>query len=172
MLFQGGALFDSLKVWENVAFGLIQGGRTGREEARDIAYAKLTDVGLSSDVGELGPSELSGGMQKRVGLARAIATTPEIIFFDEPTTGLDPIMADVINDLIVKCVRELGATALSITHDMASARKIADRIAMLYKGKIIWQGPTSDIDSSDNEFVDQFIHGRAEGPIQMEVRAP
>lgn len=172
MLFQGGALFDSLMVWENVAFGLIQGGHTERAEARDIAYAKLADVGLASEVGELWPAELSGGMQKRVGLARAIATTPEIIFFDEPTTGLDPIMADVINDLIVKCVRELGATALSITHDMASARKIADRIAMLYNGKIIWQGPTSEIDSSGNEFVDQFIHGRAEGPIRMEVRAP
>ncbi len=172
MLFQGGALFDSLKVWENVAFGLIQGGHSEPEEARDIAFSKLSDVGLASEVGELWPAELSGGMQKRVGLARAIATTPEIIFFDEPTTGLDPIMADVINDLIVKCVRELGATALSITHDMASARKIADRIAMLYKGKIIWQGPTSDIDSSGDEFVDQFIHGRAEGPIRMEVRAP
>ena len=172
MLFQGGALFDSLKVWENVAFGLIQGGHSNRAEARDIAYAKLTDVGLAAEVGELWPAELSGGMQKRVGLARAIATTPEIIFFDEPTTGLDPIMADVINDLIVKCVRDLGATTLSITHDLASARKIADRIAMLYKGKIIWQGPTSEIDSSGNEFVDQFIHGRAEGPIRMEVRAP
>jgi phospholipid/cholesterol/gamma-HCH transport system ATP-binding protein len=172
MLFQGGALFDSLKVWENVAFGLIQGGHSDRAEARDIAYAKLTDVGLAAEVGELWPAELSGGMQKRVGLARAIATTPEIIFFDEPTTGLDPIMADVINDLIVKCTRDLGATALSITHDLASARKIADRIAMLYNGKIIWQGPTSEIDSSGNEFVDQFIHGRAEGPIQMEVRAP
>ena len=172
MLFQGGALFDSLKVWENVAFGLIQGGHADRAEARDIAYAKMADVGLAPDVGELWPAELSGGMQKRVGLARAIATTPEIIFFDEPTTGLDPIMADVINDLIVKCTRELGATALSITHDMASARKIADRIAMLYKGTIVWQGPTSQIDSSGNEFVDQFIHGRAEGPIRMEVRAP
>jgi len=172
MLFQGGALFDSLKVWENVAFGLIQGGRKDSAEARDIAYAKLADVGLAAEVGELWPAELSGGMQKRVGLARAIATTPEIIFFDEPTTGLDPIMADVINDLIVKCVRELGATALSITHDMASARKIADRIAMLYKGRIVWHGPTSGIDSSGNEFVDQFIHGRAEGPIRMEVRAP
>ncbi len=172
MLFQGAALFDSLKVWENVAFGLIQGGRSDRAEARDIAYSKLADVGLGTDVGELWPAELSGGMKKRVALARAIATTPEIIFFDEPTTGLDPIMADVINDLIVKCTRELGATALSITHDMASARKIADRIAMLYKGKIIWQGPTSQIDSSGNEFVDQFIHGRAEGPIRMEVRAP
>jgi phospholipid/cholesterol/gamma-HCH transport system ATP-binding protein len=172
MLFQGGALFDSLKVWENVAFGLIQGGRMDRVQARDIAYSKLADVGLGADVGELWPAELSGGMQKRVGLARAIATTPEIIFFDEPTTGLDPIMADVINDLIVKCTRELGATALSITHDMASARKIADRIAMLYKGRIIWQGPTSQIDSSGNDFVDQFINGRAEGPIRMEVRAP
>jgi phospholipid/cholesterol/gamma-HCH transport system ATP-binding protein len=172
MLFQGGALFDSLKVWENVAFGLIQGGRMDRAQARDIAYSKLADVGLGADVGELWPAELSGGMQKRVGLARAIATTPEIIFFDEPTTGLDPIMADVINDLIVKCTRELGASALSITHDLASARKIADRIAMLYKGKIIWQGPTSQIDSSGNEFVDQFINGRAEGPIRMEVRAP
>ncbi|MEN8196639.1 MAG: ATP-binding cassette domain-containing protein [Pseudomonadota bacterium] len=172
MLFQGGALFDSLKVWENVAFGLIQGGHSDRAAARDIAYSKLTDVGLAAEVGELWPAELSGGMQKRVGLARAIATTPEIIFFDEPTTGLDPIMADVINDLIVKCVRDLGATTLSITHDLASARKIADRIAMLYKGKIIWQGPTSQIDSSGNEFVDQFIHGRAEGPIRMEVRAP
>ena len=171
MLFQGAALFDSLKVWENIAFGLIQGGRMARAQARDIAYSKLADVGLGADVGELWPAELSGGMQKRVGLARAIATTPEIIFFDEPTTGLDPIMADVINDLIVKCTRELGATALSITHDMASARKIADRIAMLYKGRIIWQGPTSKIDSSGNEYVDQFINGRAEGPIRMEVRA-
>lgn len=172
MLFQSAALFDSLKVWENVAFGLIQGKKTDRAEARQIALSKLADVGLRSEVGELWPAELSGGMKKRVGLARAIATTPEIIFFDEPTTGLDPIMADVINDLIVKCTRELGATALSITHDMASARKIADRVAMLYKGRIIWQGPTSEIDSSGNEFVDQFIHGRAEGPIRMEVRAP
>jgi len=172
MLFQGGALFDSLKVWENVAFGLVQGEKMERGRAREIAFSKLADVGLSADVGELWPAELSGGMQKRVGLARAIATEPEIIFFDEPTTGLDPIMADVINDLIVKCVRELGATALSITHDMASARKIADRIAMLYKGEIIWNGPTREIDSSGNDYVEQFIHGRAEGPIRMEVRAP
>jgi phospholipid/cholesterol/gamma-HCH transport system ATP-binding protein len=171
MLFQGGALFDSLRVWENVAFGLIQGESMDRMQAKEIAIAKLAAVGLSANVGELWPAELSGGMKKRVGLARAIATEPEIIFFDEPTTGLDPIMADVINDLIVKCVRELGATALSITHDMASARKIADRIAMLYKGEIVWNGPTSEIDRSGNDFVDQFIHGRAEGPIQMEVRA-
>jgi phospholipid/cholesterol/gamma-HCH transport system ATP-binding protein len=171
MLFQSAALFDSLRVWENVAFGPIQGENVNRSEAKEIAVAKLSAVGLSADVGELWPAELSGGMKKRVGLARAIATEPEIIFFDEPTTGLDPIMADVINDLIVKCVRELGATALSITHDMASARKIADRIAMLYKGEIIWNGPTGEIDRSGNEFVDQFIHGRADGPIRMEVRA-
>lgn len=171
MLFQSAALFDSLKVWENVAFGLTQGKKMEHGKARAIALSKLADVGLGADVAELWPAELSGGMKKRVGLARAIATEPEIIFFDEPTTGLDPIMSDVINDLIVKCVRELGATALSITHDMASARKIADRMAMLYKGRIIWQGPTAEIDRSGNDHVDQFIHGRAEGPIRMEVRA-
>lgn len=172
MLFQGAALFDSLKVWENVAFGLIQGRGMKRAEARSIAVEKLAQVGLGPEVGELSPAELSGGMQKRVALARAIAAEPEIIFFDEPTTGLDPIMADVINDLIVHCVEQLGATTLSITHDMASARKIATRIAMIYKGKIIWTGPVSEIDKSGNPFVDQFIHGRAEGPIQMEVRRP
>ena len=170
MLFQGAALFDSLPVWENVAFGLIQGRGMGRKKAKDIAIAKLAKVGLGSEVASLSPSELSGGMQKRVGLARAIAADPEILFFDEPTTGLDPIMADVINDLITSTVKDLGVTAVSITHDMTSARKISDRIAMLYKGKIIWQGPTKDIDSSGNEYVDQFIHGRAEGPIKMEVR--
>ncbi|HEX7726328.1 MAG TPA: ATP-binding cassette domain-containing protein, partial [Rhizomicrobium sp.] len=170
MLFQGAALFDSLPVWENVAFGLIQGRGMGRRKAKDIAIAKLAKVGLGSEVANLSPSELSGGMQKRVGLARAIAADPEILFFDEPTTGLDPIMADVINDLIVSTVKDLGVTAVSITHDMISARKISDRIAMLYKGKIIWHGPTKDIDNSGNEYVDQFIHGRAEGPIKMEVR--
>jgi phospholipid/cholesterol/gamma-HCH transport system ATP-binding protein len=171
MLFQGSALFDSLRVWENVAFGLIQGHGMERAKAREIALTKLAAVGLGAEVGELRPAELSGGMQKRVALARAIAAEPEIIFFDEPTTGLDPIMADVINDLIVTLVRQLGATAVSITHDMVSARKIADRIAMLHKGKIVWQGPAGDVDHSDNPFVDQFVHGRAEGPIQMEVRA-
>jgi phospholipid/cholesterol/gamma-HCH transport system ATP-binding protein len=140
-----------------------------RAEARDIALAKLARVGLSADVGALFPSELSGGMQKRVALARAIATDPEIIFFDEPTTGLDPIMADVINDLIVATVKDMGVTTMSITHDMASCRKIADKVAMLYKGKIIWAGRKSDIDNSGNPYVDQFIHGRAEGPIKMEV---
>jgi phospholipid/cholesterol/gamma-HCH transport system ATP-binding protein len=171
MLFQGSALFDSLRVWENVAFGLVQGRGMPREEARQIALEKLAAVGLGPEVGELSPAELSGGMQKRVALARAIAAEPEILFFDEPTTGLDPIMADVINRLIVDLVRGLGATAVSITHDMTSARKIADRIAMLHKGKIVWHGPTAEIDRTDNPFVDQFVHGRAEGPIEMEVRA-
>jgi phospholipid/cholesterol/gamma-HCH transport system ATP-binding protein len=171
MLFQGSALFDSLRVWENVAFGLTQGRGMERHAAREIALTKLAAVGLGPEVGELRPAELSGGMQKRVALARAIAVEPEIIFFDEPTTGLDPIMADVINDLIVKCVREVGTTAVSITHDMVSARKIADRIAMLHQGRIVWHGPTAEIDHSGNPFVDQFINGRAEGPIQMEIRA-
>jgi phospholipid/cholesterol/gamma-HCH transport system ATP-binding protein len=170
MLFQGGALFDSLRVWENVAFGPIQSDGMKPAEAREVAIAKLGNVGLAPEIGELFPSELSGGMQKRVALARAIAREPEIIFFDEPTTGLDPIMADVINDLIVKCVSDLGATAVSITHDMASARKIGHRIAMLYEGKLIWQGRTADIDQSGDAHVDQFIHGRAEGPIRMQVR--
>lgn len=171
MLFQNAALFDSLLVWENVGFGLMESEGMPRAKAKEIAMAKLAAVGLGGDVGLLSPAELSGGMRKRVGLARAIASEPEIIFFDEPTTGLDPIMGDVINDLIVKCVRELGATALSITHDMASARKIADRIAMLYEGKIIWAGPVAEVDSSGNPYVEQFIHGRAEGPIEMQVRA-
>jgi len=171
MLFQGGALFDSLTVWENVAFGLVQGRGMERRAAREVAFAKLAAVGLGPEVGELRPAELSGGMQKRVALARAIAAEPEIIFFDEPTTGLDPIMADVINDLIVRCVREVGTTAVSITHDLVSARKIADRIAMLHHGRIIWEGPTAEIDRSGNPYVEQFINGRAEGPIQMEIRA-
>jgi len=172
MLFQGGALFDSLSVWQNVAFGLIQGKAMKRDMAKEIAIDKLSQVGLGADVAELYPAELSGGMQKRVGLARAIAGDPEIIFFDEPTTGLDPIMADVINDLIVDCVKRLGATTISITHDMASARKIADDIAMIYKGEIIWQGTAKEVDHSGNDYVDQFIHGRADGPIQMDVLKP
>ena len=169
MLFQGAALFDSLTVWENVAFGLIQGRGMARAKAKDVAIDKLAQVGLTADVGALHPAELSGGMQKRVALARAIAADPEIIFFDEPTTGLDPIMADVINNLIVDCVKRLGATTISITHDMASARKIADDIAMIYKGEIIWRGEANQVNRSGNPYVDQFIHGRAEGPIQMDV---
>ncbi len=165
MLFQGGALFDSLTIWENVAFRLIHGLNMAPEQARAEAIENLRAVGLGPNVADLYPAELSGGMQKRVALARAIATKPEIIFFDEPTTGLDPIMADVINELIVECVKKLGATALSITHDMASVRKIADSVAMIYQGKIIWTGPVSQLDHSGNTFVEQFIHGRAEGPI-------
>ncbi len=170
MLFQGAALFDSLPVWENVAFGLIQGKRMKRAAAKEIALEKLSEVGLGPDVGALSPAELSGGMRKRVGLARAIAGDPDIIFFDEPTTGLDPIMGHIIDDLIVKCVRNVGATAVSITHDMASARRISDRMAMLFKGKIIWEGATAEIDRSGNPYVDQFIHGSAQGPIRMELR--
>ena len=169
MLFQGAALFDSMRVWENVAFGLIQGHGIARDEARQIAIEKIKAVGLKAEGGDRYPAEISGGMQKRVGLARAVATTPEIIFFDEPTTGLDPIMADVINDLIVESVKGLGATALSITHDMASARKIADHIAMIHLGKIIWHGPVAELDKSGNEYVEQFIHGRADGPITRRV---
>ena len=166
MLFQGGALFDSLPVWRNVAFRLLQGKRRkSAEEARAIAIEKLRRVGLGPDVAESFPAELSGGMQKRVGLARAIAAEPEIIFFDEPTTGLDPIMADVINDLIREIVQEMGATAMTITHDMTSVRKIADEVAMLHEGVIQWCGPVGDLDDSGNPYVDQFIHGRATGPI-------
>jgi len=171
MLFQGAALFDSLRIWENVAFALIQGRGMARQEARVKAIEKMAQVGLGPDVAERLPAELSHGMQKRAGLARAIAADPEIIFFDEPTTGLDPIMSDVINDLIVECVRVVGCSALSITHDMASARKIANRIALLYQGRIVWVGPVDAIDRSGNDYVDQFINGRAEGPIQLQVRA-
>lgn len=170
MLFQGAALFDSLNIWENVAFGLIQGKKLKRADAKEIAIEKLKQVGLSPDVAGLYPDELSGGMKKRVGLARAIASNPELIFFDEPTTGLDPIMSDVINDLIRSCVSDLGSTSITITHDMSSVRKIADTVAMLYKGKIIWHGSVKDIDDSGNPYVDQFINGRADGPIQMEIR--
>ena len=166
MLFQGGALFDSLPVWQNVAFRLLRGTLARpKAEAQAIAIEKLRRVGLSGDVAHRFPAELSGGMQKRVGLARAIAADPQIIFFDEPTTGLDPIMAGVINDLIRDLVTEMGATAITITHDMSSVRAIADRVAMLHGGTIRWEGPVSDLDHSGDPYVDQFIHGRAEGPI-------
>lgn len=170
MLFQGGALFDSLTVWENITFALLQTRRINKSDARELAVQKLKQVGLGADVANLSPSELSGGMQKRVALARAVASNPEIIFFDEPTTGLDPIMADVINDLILSCTREKGLTTLSITHDMHSVRKIATRVAMIYQGKIIWHGDVKDLDDSGNEYVDQFVHGRAHGPITDEKK--
>lgn len=166
MLFQGGALFDSLRVWENVAFRLMRGTKKRpKAEARDIAIEKLRRVGLKPETADLFPAELSGGMQKRVGLARAIAAEPEIIFFDEPTAGLDPIMAGVINDLIREIVTEMGATAMTITHDMTSVRAIADRVAMLHDGVIQWTGPVADLDTTADPYVQQFIHGRATGPI-------
>ncbi len=166
MLFQGGALFDSLKVWENVAFRLLRGPlKRPKAEAREIAIEKLRRVGLKPETADLFPAELSGGMQKRVGLARAIAAAPEIIFFDEPTTGLDPIMAGVINDLIREIVVEMGVTAMTITHDMSSVRAIADRVAMLHEGVIQWTGPVAEMDATPDPYVQQFIHGRAEGPI-------
>ncbi|GHE00788.1 organic solvent ABC transporter ATP-binding protein [Defluviimonas sp. 20V17] len=166
MLFQGGALFDSLSVWQNVAFRLLRGhAKRPKAEAREIAIEKLRRVGLKPEVADLFPAELSGGMQKRVGLARAIAAEPEIIFFDEPTTGLDPIMAGVINELIREIVVEMGATAMTITHDMTSVRAIADKVAMLHDGVIKWTGPVAGMDQSGDPYLDQFIHGRAEGPI-------
>ena len=167
MLFQGGALFDSLRVWENVAFRLLRGPhKRPKAEAREIALEKLRRVGLKPQVADLYPAELSGGMQKRVGLARAIAAEPGIIFFDEPTTGLDPIMAGVINDLIREIVTEMGATAMTITHDMSSVRAIADRVAMLHAGRIQWTGPVPEMDATTDPFVQQFINGRATGPIE------
>ena len=167
MLFQGAALFDSLPVWQNVAFRLLRGSlKRPWAEAREIAIEKLRRVGLSPDVADPLPAELSGGMQKRVGLARATAAHPQIIFFDEPTTGLDPIMAGVINDLIREIVTEMGATAVTITHDMTSVRAIADQVAMLHGGVIRWQGPIADLDASSDPYVEQFIHGRADGPIE------
>ena len=167
MLFQGGALFDSLPVWQNVAFRLLRGAKKRpRDEARAIAVEKLRRVGLKEQVADLFPAELSGGMQKRVGLARAIAAEPEIIFFDEPTTGLDPIMAGVINDLNREIVTEMGATAMTITHDMSSVRAIADRVAMLHGGVIRWTGPIAEMDETPDPYVSQFIHGRADGPIE------
>ncbi len=166
MLFQGGALFDSLPVWQNVAFRLLRGSlKRPKDEAREIAIEKLRRVGLTAEAADKFPAELSGGMQKRVGLARAIAADPEIIFFDEPTTGLDPIMSGVINDLIREIVEEMGATAITITHDMTSVRAIADQIAMLHDGAIKWTGPVDRMDDSGDPYLDQFINGRAEGPI-------
>lgn len=169
MLFQGGALFDSLTVWENVAFALLYRDGVGRAEAKRRAIENLAKVRLPASAADLRPAELSGGMQKRVALARAIIATPELLFFDEPTTGLDPITADAVNNLIVEQVKALGAAAVSITHDMASVRKIADEVAMLHEGSIIWRGPVSALDNSGNPHIDQFVNGRAEGPIQPAI---
>jgi phospholipid/cholesterol/gamma-HCH transport system ATP-binding protein len=167
MLFQGGALFDSLPVWQNVAFRLRHARKPlPRREARALAIDKLRRVGLGPATADLYPAELSGGMQKRVGLARAIATNPAVIFFDEPTAGLDPIMAGVINDLIRELVSEMGATAITITHDMTTVRTVADHVAMLHGGVIRWHGPIEAMDAAGDAWLDQFIHGRAEGPIE------
>jgi phospholipid/cholesterol/gamma-HCH transport system ATP-binding protein len=170
MLFQNGALFDSLPVWENVVFGLLAQRRLRRTAGPARAADFLAQVGLAASVGDLYPAELSGGMQKRVALARAIAARPDILFFDEPTTGLDPIMGAVIDGLVVDCVKQLGSTAVAITHDMASARRIGDAAAMIHRGRIIWSGPAAELMGSGNPVVDQFTHGRREGPIQMELR--
>ena len=166
MLFQSAALFDSLSVWENVSFRLLNSDRMSRKDAKEKAVETLRKVRLGSDVADLTPAEISGGMQKRVGLARAIISEPDLIFFDEPTTGLDPITADAINDLILEQVKGLGAASVTITHDMASARKIADEIAMLFEGKIIWRGAASEVDDSGSAHVEQFVKGLADGPIQ------
>jgi len=166
MLFQGGALFDSIPIWENISFRLLRGNqKISRSDAKQLASEKLKLVGLNSDIIDLYPSELSGGMQKRVALARAIAGDPKVIFFDEPTTGLDPIMANVINRLIREIVVEMGVTAITITHDINSTRIIADDVAMLDSGKVQWKGEINHLDNSGNQMVDQFINGLANGPI-------
>ena len=171
ILFQGSALFDSLPVWENIAFGLLQRGLMSRSEAHTLAIEKLAAVGLKASIADLYPAELSGGMQRRAALARAIAIQPDIIFFDEPTTGLDPIMSNVINELIVKVIGDMGACAITITHDLHSARAIAHRVALLYQGTLVWHGPVEDMDKSGNPYMEQFIHGRAEGPIKLDIPA-
>lgn len=169
-LFQGGALFDSLTVWENIGFSIIHNKDIPNSYAKEVAEKKLKMVGLDLGILNLYPSELSGGMQKRVALARAIAHDPEVIFFDEPTTGLDPIMSNVINELIIKCREENNATTIAITHDINSARRIADRVAMLYKGKIEWIGDIKDMDAATDPIFKQFINGEIEGPIKVDIR--
>jgi len=171
MTFQKSGLFDSMPVWENVAFRLIQSQNFGLQEARALAIEKLAAVGLDAPTADLYPSELSGGMQKRVGLARAIACEPKLLFLDEPTAGLDPIMTNIINELILEIVDELGATVVSITSDMSSLKVISNRVAMIHEGRIIWDGPTANVENSGHEAVDQFVHSRAEGPIEMAVTA-
>ena len=165
VLFQGGALFDSLPVWQNIAFSLLERNMINKKQAKELAVEKLSQVGLKSDTADLFPVELSGGMQKRVALARAIAADPEIIFFDEPTAGLDPIMSGVISELIKSCSKKLGATTITITHDMHCARIIADSAALLFNGKFIWHGKGSELDNSGSEYLNQFVHGAASGPM-------
>jgi phospholipid/cholesterol/gamma-HCH transport system ATP-binding protein len=170
MLFQGSGLFDSLTVWENVVFGLRQTQKITNADAQEIAIEAISSVGLKKEVAFSYPAELSGGMQRRVAISRAIIAKPEIIFFDEPTAGLDPIISNVINDIIVDCSKKLGATSVTITHDINSARKIAKNVAMIQGGKIVWAGPIETIDQSGNAYVDQFIHGRTKGPIELQTK--
>ena len=165
MTFQFGALFDSLPIWENVTFRLRHQQKMNRTDARDLAVDTITQLGLSPQVIDQYPAELSGGMQKRVALARAIADKPEILLFDEPTSGLDPITVGVIDRLIIDAVKRLGATAMTISHDMASVHRIADKVAMIHNGVIIWCGPVAEMDETGVSEVDQFVHGRAEGPL-------
>ena len=165
MTFQFGALFDSLPIWENVTFRLRHQQKMNRADARDLAVDTITQLGLSPNVIDQYPAELSGGMQKRVALARAIADKPEILLFDEPTSGLDPITGGVIDRLIIDAVKSLGATAMTVSHDMASVRRIADKVAMIHNGVIIWCGPVAEMDNTGVPEVDQFVHGRAEGPL-------
>ncbi len=169
MLFQRSALFDSMPVWVNVAFRLLQEHKMPRGQARELADKTLALVGLSAQVGDLLPAELSGGMQKRVGFARAVVGEPEVVLLDEPTAGLDPIMSNVIIELIRDRVSAMGATTVSITSDMTGARKIADRVAMLHEGRLMWTGPTAALMESGNAYVDQFVNKRPEGPIQMRI---
>ncbi|MEC8121216.1 MAG: ATP-binding cassette domain-containing protein [Pseudomonadota bacterium] len=171
MTFQFGALFDSLPIWENVTFRLRQQQTMTRQQARDIAAETITQLGLAAHVIDQYPAELSGGMQKRVALARAIADKPEILLFDEPTSGLDPITGGVIDSLILDSVRRLGATALTISHDMASVRRIADKVAMVHNGVIIWCGPAGEMDDTGIAEVHQFVHGLADGPLTLAAKA-
>ena len=171
MTFQFGALFDSLPIWENVTFRLRQCQHLSKTESRDIAAETITQLGLAAHVIDQYPAELSGGMQKRVALARAIADKPEVLLFDEPTSGLDPITGGVIDRLIIDSVRRLGATAITISHDMASVRRISDKVAMVHNGAIIWCGPASEMDNTGIEEVDQFVHGHAEGPLTRAAKA-
>jgi len=170
-LFQNGALFDSLLVWQNVVFALTSARGWKEEPAKKLAVERLADVGMDAAVAELFPAELSGGMQKRVAFARAIAASPDVVVLDDPTAGLDPIVTAAISKLIARIIRDSKATALTITQDMAVIGKIADRVAMLYDGKIIWTGPVAAASHPDNPYVDQFIHGRRHGPIPIEVTA-
>ena len=168
-LFQEGALFDSMTVGENVSFGLKYLTDVPESDYPKIVREKLALVGLKPEVADLNPSELSGGMKKRVSLARVLAVNPKVILYDEPTTGLDPIMSDIISDLVLDLKHKLGVTSVVITHDMRSAFKIADHIAFLYEGEILLYGTPEEFRRTDNPYVKQFVNGSSHGPIQMKL---